>query len=210
MSGILVLMRTAILLPLLLGFSVSALLTMFYQIPGSSLNAVAAPLEFALSDDPLREITSYDDENYGFSVAVPAGWQKIIAMDIPEDYDVLEPGYAIGFEAPLEGGGDMFTDYIMIEIMPGNDSGAFDTDGSNRVEVSIDGRPAWIDTLSVNAASLGLSDIELTVYQAQISGLGFTVGLYAIGEPDREELMSEAFELLVRTFVFYVEPYETA
>jgi len=167
-------------------------------------------LEITPSDDPLSEIMSYDDENYGFSIAVPLGWQKIIAADIPEDYDELEPGYAVGFEAPLEGGGDMFTDYIMIEILPGNDSGVFDTDGSNRVEVFIDGRPAWIDTLSVNAASLGLSDIELTVYQAQISGLGFTVGLYAIGEPDREELMSEAFELLVRTFEFYVEPYATA
>ena len=94
--------------------------------------------------------------------------------------------------------------------MPGDDTGAFETDGSQRMNVSIDGKPAWIETLTVNAADLGLDDIELTIYQAQIKGLGYTVGLYAIGEPGREELMSAAFELLVRTFAFYVEPYETA
>jgi len=203
-------MQSAIFLPLFLGFSASALMTTVFDSTSSSLNAEAANLDVSMPSDSLLEISSYEDENYGFSMAVPAGWHKIIPEEIPEDYDVLEPGYAVGFEAPLEKEDDLFSEYIMIEIMPGSDSGAFDTDGSNRLEVLIDGRPAWIDSLSVNAASLGLSDVELTVYQAHISGLGFTVGLYAIGEPDRKLMMLEAFELLIRTFSFYVEPYSTA
>jgi len=202
-------MRSAILLPLLVGFGASAFVTML-QTPATAMPERAVVSKPSISQEMLLDIVSYDDDIYGFTVAVPSGWQKVVPVEIPEDYDVLEPGYAVGFEAPKEAGLDQFTDYIMIEIMPGNDSGAFETDGSQRVEVIIDGRPAWIDIVAVNASDLGLDDVELTVYQAQIKGLGFTVGLYAIGEPGRDKLMSAAFELIVRTFSFFVEPYETA
>ena len=203
-------MQSAILIPLFVGFSASALVTL-YQEPETVMPAVhATVLEEARSTESMFNIENYDDDDYGFSVAIPAGWSKVVAVEPLEDFGVLEPGYAIGFEAPYEGDNDLFADYLMIEILPGTDSGAFETDGSNRLDVSIDSRPAWIDKLNVNAAIYGLEDVDLTVYQAQISGLGYTVGLYAIGEPGREETMAAAFELMVRTFSFFIEPYSTA
>lgn len=202
-------MQSAILIPLLVGFGASALVTL-YQAPAKAMPAIPAVVEEDMNYDSTFNIENYDDDDYGFSVAIPAGWLKVVAVETLEDFEILEPGYTIGFEAPNEGSDDLFADYIMIEILPGTDSGAFETDGSNRVEVSIDSRPAWIDKIDVNAAVYGLEDIELTVYQAQISGLGYTVGLYAIGEPGREETMAAAFELMVRTFSFFIEPYFTA
>ncbi|MDB4222227.1 hypothetical protein N9850_00525 [Granulosicoccus sp.] len=202
-------MQFAILIPLFVGFGASALVTL-YQTPATAMPVSSPVVEDVVYYDPVFNIENYDDDDYGFSVAIPVGWSKVVAAETLEDFEVLEPGYAIGFEAPNEGGDDLFADYIMIEILPGTDSGAFETDGSNRLNVSIDSRPAWIDQLSVNAGIYGLDDVDLTVYQAQISGLGFTVGLYAIGEPGREETMAAAFELMVRTFSFFIEPYSTA
>ncbi len=202
-------MRLVLLLPLVLGFCTAALVTMT-SFPARTVLAKDNPLEIPQTTDLLLDIEYYEDDDYGFSVAIPAGWQKVVAVQSEENFGILEPGYTVGFEAPKYGEMDLFADYIMIEILPGNDSGAFETDGSNRIEVSIDGSPGWIDMLDIKATETGLKDVELTIYQAQISGLGYTVGLYAIGEPDRGELMSTAFKLLVRTFGFLVEPYSTA
>ncbi|MFT4726952.1 MAG: hypothetical protein ACI9UN_001447 [Granulosicoccus sp.] len=201
-------MQSAIFIPLLVGFGASALVTL-YQTPATAMSVTQLVVEEVIHDDSMFNIENYDDDDYGFSVAIPTGWVKVVAAETLENFEVLEPGYTIGFEAPTQGDDDRFADYIMIEILPGTDSGAFETDGSNRHDVSIDSRPAWIDKLNVNAAVYGLEDIELTVYQAQISGLGYTVGLYAIGEP-RREAMAAAFELMVRTFSFFIEPYSTA
>jgi hypothetical protein len=202
-------MQSAIFIPLLVGFGASALVTL-YQTPATAMPVAKLVVEDVIDSDSIFNIENYDDDDYGFSVAIPTGWIKVVAAEALEKFEVLEPGYTIGFEAPTQGNDDLFADYIMIEILPGTDSGAFETDGSNRLEVSIDSRPAWVDKLNVNAAVYGLDDIELTVYQAQISGLGYTVGLYAIGEPGREETMAAAFELMVRTFSFFIEPYSTA
>ena len=201
-------MQFNLLIPLTLGFAASVLVTL-YQSPATAMPAEPMLVQDANDADLNFNIEHYDDEYYGFSLAIPAGWIKVMAEQSAEDLAMLEPGYSIGFEAPIEGIDDAFSDYIMIEILPGNDSGAFETDGSNRLNVLIDDRPAWIDELSVNASIYGLDDIELTVYQAQSTGLGFTVGLYAIGEPGRAKMMATAFELMVRTFSFYVEPYST-
>ena len=201
-------MRPVLLLPLILGFCTSAFVTT-YPFPAKTANAESSRVAIESSIELLMDIEYYEDDDYGFSVAIPAGWNKIVAVQ-PNDLSIFEPGYTVGFEAPKSGEYDLFADYIMIEILPGSDSGAFETDGSNRIDVSIDGRPAWIDMLDIKATETGLQDVDLTIYQAQITGLGYTVGLYAIGEPDREELMSAAFEILVRTFGFYLEPFETA
>jgi len=202
-------MQSAILIPLLVGFSASALVTL-YQAPATAMPAKSPAGQEVVSYESIFNIENYDDDAYGFSVAIPAGWAKVVAVETIQESIVLEPGYAIGFEAPHSGAEDSFADYIMIEILPGTDSGAFETDGSNRLDVYIDTRPAWIDQLDVNAEVYGLENVDLTVYQAQISGLGFTVGLYAIGEKGRKDTMAAAFELMVRTFSFYLEPYSTA
>ncbi len=200
-------MRSLSYIPALVGSAIVALLVAF-QAPATDRAAVANPLDESSWVELLLEIEPYKDLDYGFTVAIPSGWQRIVSAETDEQLEVLEPGYAVGFESPSQGGKDDFADYILIEILPGADSGSFVTDGSNRSDVFIDGKPAWVDKLDVDGDAAGLDGVELTVYQAEITGLGYTVGLYAIGEADRTELMSAAFEVMVRTLQFTANPFD--
>lgn len=155
----------------------------------------------------LLDIESYEDTDYGFTVAIPTGWQKIVTAETDESFSQLEPGYAVGFESPHQGEEDQFADYLLIEVLPGRDSGLFESDGTNRRQISINGQTAWMDRLEVKGERGGLTEVDLTIFQAEISGLGYTVGLYAIGEPSRARLMSDAFEVIVRTFRLTASPF---
>lgn len=155
----------------------------------------------------VLDIESYIDEEYGFSMAIPAGWRKIVTAESEADLKELEPGYAVGFESPRQGEEDLFADYILIEILPGSESGLFESEPDRRKPLQVDGQAAWFDTVHVDSASSGISEVDLTIYQAELIGLGYTVGIYAIGEPESAELMAAAFELMVRTFEFQIAPF---
>ena len=162
------------------------------------------------TEERLTELDTYVDPDFGFSLAVPAGWIPVVAEESDADLDVLEPGYAIGFESPRERDGDVFSDYLMVEIMPGRDSGLFETDGSRRRETVVDGRTAWRDELTIAPGSGHGGGTALLVRQAALSGLGYTVGLYAVGEPARRVLLEEAFEAMLRTFRLPHAPFDVS
>ena len=160
------------------------------------------------SVDLLLELEAYLDPVFGFELAIPDGWTPVVAAEDDASLAILEPGYAVGFESPQEHAGDVFSDYLMVEIMPGDDSGVFETDATARRVVIVDGRVGWRDELSLPAESAVSPAVDLIVRQASISGLGFTVGLYAIGEPSRRALLDDAFEVMLRTFSMPILPYD--
>ena len=170
------------------------------------------------NDIIFSKLDSYNDEDYGFSVAVPAGWRRIIAEDRDaesvalsgQDIPNLELGYAVGFESDRQGGTDIFADYVLIEILPGNDSGLFTTDHSNRYPVIVDRRQSWYERLEIDQASSGLTDVDLVIYQAELRGVGYTAGFYAIGEPSNEASMAAAFKVMLKTFTMNAEPFSTS
>jgi len=156
----------------------------------------------------LLELEAYLDPVFGFELAIPYGWTPVVVADDDVNMTMLEPGYAVGFESPQEHAGDVFSDYLMVEIMPGDDSGVFETNENARRVVTVDGRVGWRDELTLPAESDGTPAVDLIVRQASISGLGFTIGLYAIGEPSRRALLDDAFEVMLRTFSLPVLPYD--
>lgn len=175
----------------------------------------------------LLAIEAYEDLDYGFKVAIPVGWRKIVTAESSNDPGSsanstpgsgqesvstamplsLEPGYAVGFESVQQNADDRFADYILIEVLPGGESGLFDANHSLRQPVTIDGRKTWFDRLEIDRMSSGLTDVDLVVYQAELSGVGYTVGLYAIGEPIREQLLAMAFEVMLQTFEVIRDPF---
>lgn len=179
------------------------------------------------SSERLTAIELYEDIDYGFKVAIPVGWRKIVTVDAVADAEgsadsgfgagqdplssdaplSLEPGYAVGFESVQQDVDDRFADYILIEVLPGTESGRFDADQSLSIPVTVDGRHTWFDRLEIDQASSGLVDVDLVVYQAELSGVGYTVGLYAIGEPIREPLLAMAFEVMLQTFEIIRDPF---
>lgn len=173
--------------------------------------------------NPPLVLELYEDPAYGFALAVPVGWTRIVAAelesDVPEtDIDdlsavgsgdrsaSLEPGYAVGFESGLSAP-DGFIDYILIEILPGSRSGLFDADLQQRRQVVVDGRRAGFDRLEITASESDAQDIDLLVLQAELSGIGYTIGLYAIGRLVNEPMLALVFEAMLQTFEVRQDPF---
>lgn len=159
---------------------------------------------------PIERILPYFDDDYGFEVAVPEHWSRNFAATSDEQSEALEPGYAVGFESPRSGTNDVFADYLMVEILPGAHSGAFETDGSHtRVEM-VDGRVAVVDQVNLDGFEIDDNRIDLVVFQAEIVELGFTVGIFVIGEQHEVAVLADAFELALKTFRVPDDPFSVS
>jgi len=159
--------------------------------------------------DELRFV-DYVDDSYGFSMVVPQHWTKIITDEPLDESDFREPGYSVIFESPQQSDADSYADYIMVEVLPGIDTGAFDSNGLHRDLIIVDGQKAVRDELTLVNFPFGELSIDLTVRQAEIAQLGYTVGLYAIGTNDNAQMLQSAFRALLYSFQLPDEPYQVA
>lgn len=159
--------------------------------------------------DSVEEMlfVDYVDETYGFSMVVPQHWSEIISSIPLGESDHREQGYSVIFESPQQNTSDNYADYIMVEVLPGIETGAFDSDGSHRDVVIVDGQKAVRDKLSLVNFPFGDSRIDLTVRQAEIAQLGYTVGLYAIGTNDNARMLDDAFRALLYSFQLPEQPF---
>jgi len=160
--------------------------------------------------ESLLDLDAYVDPDFGFMLGVPAGWTAVPVPESDAELAMFEPGYAVGFQSPREHATDIFTDYLMIEILPGDESGLFETDGSRRVETRVAGRRAWRDALTLPADTNDAANVDLVVRQAVMSGLGYTIGFYAVGEPERLGILEDAFEAMLRTFRLPRRPFDVS
>jgi len=149
----------------------------------------------------------YDDEDFGFSMVVPKHWEQLPPLDIPEYEQLNERGYSVMFESPLQSATDVYSDYIMVEVLPGNDTGAFVSDGEHRALVTVDGQTAVEDKIYLTDFPIGENELDLAIRQAEIAQLGYTVGLYAVGTKDNARMLEEAFRALLYSFKLPKQPY---
>lgn len=152
----------------------------------------------------------YVDADYGFSMVVPQGWRRSVADGRGPDNNLTDLGYSVTFESAVQNDADPYVDYIMVEVLLGTETGAFDSDGSHREVVTIDGQTAVRDTINLPGYPFDDAILDLTIRQVEIAQLGFTVGLYAIGTKDNAEMLDEAFGALVYSFVLPDEPFLVA
>ena len=204
-------MRLAFLLPVSVALGTAALIVA-HSAPepsGSLAPASGSGDPHESPHESLTDIGVYRDPELAFDLAVPAGWTAIEPVaDPPGDAaGGAGSGHAVVFEAPRDGPGDAFADYVMIEILPGRDSGLFLTDGSRAADVRIDGMPGTRDALVIEGHEVDGVVLDLVVHQAEVRGLGWTIGFYAIGETRRERLVEDAFELMIRTFRLPAPPF---
>lgn len=160
----------------------------------------------------ISNLERYDDPDYGFSFAIPAGWRTIIAVqsevDTVDDWlDDLEPGYAVGFEAPRSGNQDRFADYILIELLPGEDFGLFDASGAQTYVFESEQESFTYHRLEIDSALDDTIDVDLVIFQRGVQALGYTLAFYAIGEPADEHLLFQAFQIMLRTFEQHKAPF---
>ncbi len=214
-------MRHAILLPLSVALGVATLIVVevrpdrsLSNLESMSQDGVVGPVSQPVGG--VASFAAYVDPDLAFEMAVPAGWTPIVTVteaprDVPDPVAAMvETGHVVGFEAPRDGPDDVFADYVMIEILPGTESGLFHTDGTLTREISIDGRAGLRDSLRIDDHRIGQASLDLVVHQAEVRGTGWTIGFYAIGEPAQARLLEEAFELMIRTFHLPGPPFRVS
>ncbi len=158
---------------------------------------------------PIESLVAYHDDDYGFSMAVPEGWRKILTVE-GDDEGSTDDGYAVGFESKRSHDEDVFADYIMIELLPGGHTGAFETDGAHTNVVIVDGIPAITDQAWLNDFEISENEIDLVVFQAEIVEPGYTIGIYVIGEQAEAVVLEDAFTLVLKTLKLPEEPFSTS
>ena len=95
----------------------------------------------------------------------------------------------------------------MVEVLPGNETGAFISDGEHRSLVTVDGQTAVEDKILLTNFPVGDMELDLSIRQAEIAQLGYTVGLYAVGTKDNARMLEEAFQALLYSFKLPKQPY---
>ncbi len=184
-----------------------------YELTDTQLFDTGSPDQIpSTSRNLIVDLERYDDPDYGFSLAVPVGWKRIVADDTDADdtadvLEMLEPGYAVGFESPRSDRTDKFADYILIEVLPGNEFGLFESAPEHRQLIEIDAQAITYDRLSIDSATDDNVAVDLVIFQRGVQALGYTIAFYAIGEPANERAMFDAFQIMLRTFTQTTEPF---
>jgi len=165
--------------------------------------------QWAQSNSGSAELlfVDYYDEDFGFSMVVPQGWTKVITDEPSGGDSALEPGYSVVFESGRENEHDHYADYVMVEVLPGIETGAFETSGEHRELIIIDGREAVQDKLILRNIAFEDTISDLTVWQAEIAQLGYTVGLYAVGTSNNARMLEDAFRAMVFSFQLPNQPF---
>ena len=176
------------------------------------ISILSAAGESTKTVESIQVLERYEDQDYGFSVAVPAGWTRVYAAqpdgtEVGNWPDELEPGYAVGFESPRSGSRDRFADYILIELLPGDEFGLFDATGAQQNYFQSEQTKFVYDRLSINSALDDSIDVDLVIFQRGVQAFGYTLAFYAIGEPANEKILFEAFQIMLRTFEQIKDPF---
>jgi len=151
---------------------------------------------------PMLEFSDWikhADPIVGFEIAVPLNWQRQLVVDDvnAEVYD----GYAVTYQSPQTSDSDVFSDYIMVEMLADENAG-FVTDGSWRVPILIDGRSATWERVVLDDHAFGGDSLDLVAYQLLREEPGFSMGIYVVGEAKEEERLREIFTIVIDSFAF--------
>ena len=196
----------------LLSSVVSALALWRIGPASENISISSSPDELVDTVESILALERYEDQDYGFTLAVPAGWTRVFAA-LPDGTEVgnwpdeLEPGYAVGFESPRSGSRDRFADYILIELLPGDEFGLFDATEAQQHYFQSEQTQIAYDQLSIDSSVDDAIDVDLVIFQRGVQAFGYTLAFYAIGEPANEKILFEAFQIMLRTFEQIEDPF---
>ena len=191
---------------------VSALALWRFGPASENTSILSSPDESADTVESILALERYEDQDYGFTLAVPAGWTRVFAA-LPDGTEVgnwpdeLEPGYAVGFESPRSGSRDRFADYILIELLPGDEFGLFDATKEQQHYFQSERNQIAYDQLRIDSSVDDAIDVDLVIFQRGVQAFGYTLAFYAIGEPANEKRLFEAFQIMLRTFEQIEDPF---
>ncbi len=138
----------------------------------------------------------------GFKARVPTGWTVLVMGDAHADNWYDSEGHAITFQSPPSSDTDIYSDYIMVEFLPSAPAAAFISDDSEQIPVSIDGRSTVRERIVLRDFPVESASIDLVAYQLLTAELGYSMGLYVVGELREDQGLAEIFSIFRENFVF--------
>lgn len=149
----------------------------------------------------------YVDPVSGFNARAPVGWSVSTLGEASETsfksnswFD--SEGYAVTFQSPASSSDDNYSDYIMVELLPFAPAAGFISENGERIEVTIDGRSAYRERIVMLDFPVEDSTIDLVAYQLITEELGYSMGLYVVGELREDIRLQEIFTTFMQHFVF--------
>ena len=167
-------------------------------------NAVGAGLPSSKEELPILEFSDWlkhTDPVVAFKLAIPLNWRRQLVVDENEASAENTAGYAVTYQSPPTSDHDVFSDYIMVEILA-DDKAGFVTDGSWRVPILVDGRSATWERVVLDNHAVGGDSLDLVAYQLLRDEPGYSLGIYVVGESKEEERLREIFTIVIDSFAF--------
>ena len=170
------------------------------------------PSDSAVSLGSITSFEWYEDHDYGFSIAVPSGWSRLVVAPtdglLTDSHAIaLESAYAVGFALPQSENVDSFSDYILIELIPGEEFELFDSAEAEQHFIDPEKRQLPYDRLTIEGEKDHATNGELVILQHGVQSLGYTLAFYAIGEPAKEHVLLDAFQMMILTYKQLRQPF---
>ena len=167
----------------------------------------ALPLQPSLPAMARSDWGSYVDPVTGFSARAPVGWTvstlgNASTASFKSDSWFDSEGHAVTFQSPASSADDNYSDYIMVELLPFAPAAAFISESTDRMEVTIDGRSTYRERIVMADFPVENTVIDLVAYQLISEELGYSMGLYVVGELREDIRLQDIFSTFLKHFTF--------
>lgn len=131
-----------------------------------------------ISNLPPVDLIHFTDPLIGFDARVPLGWYRnVLAQG-------NEPGYTVSFESPPANDSDRFSDYLMLEVLPGGMPTGLNMPIEERLMMVVAGREVFRERVRLDQYAVGSELIDLIAWQIRFADPHLSFGIYVVGEAD--------------------------
>lgn len=156
------------------------------------------------SDTPTLAVpvmTPYSDRQGGFETVIPSNWRRARDSEYRTGY------MQVTFESPPSNSRDLFSDYLMIEILPGVSQPAFSHEPDERVAMTVDGSAVYRERFILDDYPVEDVTLDLVAWQIVLATPHYTLGLYVIGESREDARLERILIELAHAFSFKRPPF---
>lgn len=174
---------------------------------GSSITGTLSPVtsDHTAQNDvprlPLPEMVGFLDPTAGFEARVPQRWSRNL-LNTPED-----AGITVSFESPRSGEGDLFADYLMIDIQPGSVVEVLEQLPVERTEMIVAQQTVYRERIVLDNHPVADTHLDLVAWQLTLRKPGYSIAIYVVGERREEARLERVLIEFAHSFSMPVPPF---
>lgn len=143
----------------------------------------------------------YIDPLVGYEAQVPKGWQRV-ALDEPGDI-----GFSVSFESPPSHEQDSFSDYLLVEVLPGQLPEGFPVEPDERTVMQVAGQNVYRERIVLKDYPVGGTTIDLVAWQLKLVQNDYSVGMYVVGEQFNAAQLERILIEFAYSFTLHQSPF---